>query len=435
MNLPVKIASRCSPLALAQVEEIIQNLKAKGVLVTYEILKYETGGDKDRSTPLTSSRDDFFTDAIDIALQKGQTDIAVHSAKDLPKNLPEGLEIFALTRCLDNKDAWVGRTSWAHLPPRAKVGTSSLLRQKQVLRLRPDINLVDIRGSIGERLEMVKKGQVDGIVVAACALKRLKLEGEIKDIFPWEGQTLQGQLAIVGRKEDHQLKDLFSVLDVRRPKTLLHCGTNPEIYSHLGKIIHWPMIDIRPVSINEPSLKQILQALGSTDIIIFTSRHAVLYFFKMLLSVKPLWSLEAKTFAVVGEQTQRELQKFDIQAAIAAKEETAQGLLKAISEHINVQGKRILFPRSSIPNPFLKDALTAHGAIVTEVTVYENTKPARRNLPSLDIDGVIFTSPSTVRNFLTDYDTIPGTWQIMAKGPVTLRILKEKGYLHAASLS
>jgi uroporphyrinogen-III synthase len=79
--------------------------------------------------------------------------------------------------------------------------------------------------------------------------------------------------------------------------------------------------------------------------------------------------------------------------------------------------------------------LNALGALVSEITIYENTKPAKRDLPSVPIDGVIFTSPSTVRNFLTDYGTIPSSWQIMAKGPVTLKTLQEAGYPHAASLS
>ena len=425
MNLPIKIASRRSPLALAQVEEVIQSLKLRGIEVTYEILKYETAGDKDKNTPLTTSPDNFFTDVIDKALLNGEADIAIHSAKDLPQYLPEGLEIFALTQCLDNKDAWVGRKPWGQLELHAKVGTSSFLRQKQILQLRPDVKIINIRGSINERLELVKTGKVDGIVVAACALKRLKLEAEIKDIFPWEGTALQGQLAVVGRKNDHALKDLFSVLDVRC--LLLHCGTHPENYSRLGKIIHWPMIDIKPVSFDDASQKQILQIFESADLVIFTSAYAVDYFLNRFSG--------QKIFAVIGRHTQKALQKFNIQAAIVAEEETSQGLLKAITGHMDVQGKRILFPRSSMPNPFLKDALSKLGATVTEIIVYENIKPARRDLPSGDITGVIFTSPSTVRNFLTDYVTIPAHWQIMARGTATLKTLQEEGYHRAASLS
>ncbi|MBF0503883.1 MAG: hydroxymethylbilane synthase [Candidatus Omnitrophica bacterium] len=433
MNLPIKIASRSSPLALAQVEEIIQSLKLLGTNVNYTLLKYETAGDKDKTTPLTTSPDNFFTDAIDHALLSKEADIAIHSAKDLPQHFPAGLDIFALTQCLDNKDAWVGRKPWSQLEAHAKVGTSSLLRQNQILQLRPDVNIVNIRGSITERLQLVKNGQLDGIVVAACALKRLKLEGEISDIFPWEGMPLQGQLAVVGRHEDHDLRNLFSVLDVRR--LFLHCGTHPENYIRLGKIIHWPMIDIKAVAFNKASQKQILQAFESSDIIMCTSTFAVDHFVKTLLSIAPDVNFIEKTFAVVGQHTHMALQKYNIKAAIVAQDETARGLLKTMTQQINVKGKRILFPRSSLPNPFLKDVLTLMGAHVTEITIYNNTKPAKRDLPSLSIAGVIFTSPSTVKNFLTDYATIPAHWQIIARGPVTLKTLQEAGYHNATSLS
>ena len=318
--------------------------------------------------------------------------------------------------------------------------------------------------------------------MAVCALKRLKLGRQIKDIFPWEGQPLQGQLAVVGRKNDQELRNLFSIIDVRRAKILLHCGTHPEMYSHLGQIIHWPMIDIKPVAFNGPCQKQLLQALEMADIIIFTSGFAVEHFFHVI--AKPTSSVIAsdgsssviasdgsssviasdgsssviasdgsssviaseakqslkerfkdKIFAVIGQQTKRALQKFNIEALIVPQEETAQGLCQAITKHMNVEGRHILLPRSSVPNPFLKEALSTLGAIVTEITVYANTKPAQRHLPDLNITGVIFTSPSTVRNFLTDYGTIPEHWQIMARGPVTLKALQEAGYPHATSLS
>ena len=441
MSYRIFIASRSSPLALAQVEEIIRDLKARGSVFDYESIKFETTGDKDKSTSLTNSRDNFFTDTIDRALLEGKADIAIHSAKDLPQNLHEGLKIFALTQCLDDKDAWVSRVHWQDLPPKSKVGTSSVLRQKQILQMRPDVTIVNIRGTIDERLQLLKEGKVDGIVVAACALKRLKLEGEIKDIFPWEGMPLQGQLAVVGRQGEHKLENLFSVLDVRRKKTLLHCGTHPQAYRHLGEILHWPMIDIKPVSFSESQQKDFLKSFESADIIVFTSSYAVEHFFHVkrpnsldIARFSPK-QLKDKIFAVIGRRTQEALQKYNIQAAVVSPEATAQGLLKAITQHMDVQGKRILFPRSSLPNPYLKDALSVYGAIVEEITVYVNTKPAKRDLPSVGIDGVIFTSPSTVRNFLTDYDIIPSSWQIMAKGPVTLKTLQEAGYHHAASLS
>ncbi len=232
-------------------------------------------------------------------------------------------------------------------------------------------------------------------------------------------------------------------------KTFLHCGTHPDLYRYLGKIVHWPMIDIKPVSLSGAQKKELLQAFESADIIVLTSWYAGEYFLKEIASVvltdtHSCLSLKnvprndtvgEKIFAVIGRRTQEALEEHGIRAAVVSKEETAQGLLKAMAQHLDLQGKRILFPRSSLPNPFLKEALAALGALVTEITIYENTKPAKRDLPSVNIGGVIFTSPSTVRNFLADYGRIPDSWAIMAKGPVTLKTLQEEGYHHATSLS
>jgi uroporphyrinogen III methyltransferase/synthase len=222
-------------------------------------------------------------------------------------------------------------------------------------------------------------------------------------------------------------------------RTLLHCGTHPDMYRHLGTILHWPMIEIKPAALNAKEQKHLIKSFKSADIIVLTSRYAAEYFLKEIAS-----SLKnaprndttgKKIFAVIGRHTQEALQEHNIQAAVVSREETAQGLFKAITQFTKLRGKRILFPRSSLPNPYLKKALRSKGAIVEETAIYTNTKPTRRNLPSADIEGVIFTSPSTVRNFLTDYGTIPASWQILAKGPVTLKTLKDEGYKHAASLS
>jgi uroporphyrinogen-III synthase len=214
------------------------------------------------------------------------------------------------------------------------------------------------------------------------------------------------------------------------------------------------MIDIKAIVLSETQQKDLLKAFESADIIVCTSWYGAEYFLKEIASSlknaprndtpRPEArgfqfvtndTLGKKIFAVIGRRTQEALQEYGIQPAVVSQEETAEGLLKAMKQHLDLQDKRILFPRSSLPNPFLKEALTVLGARVSEMTIYENTKPAKRDLPSINIDGVIFTSPSTVRNFLTDYGTIPASWQIMAKGPVTLKTLQEAGYNHAASLS
>ncbi|MBF0512029.1 MAG: hydroxymethylbilane synthase [Candidatus Omnitrophica bacterium] len=432
MITTIKIASRKSPLALAQVQDIIHGLKVLGGPMEYQIIPMETTGDKDKTTPLTKSTDDFFTDAIDKAILEGQAHVAIHSAKDLPQQLRPGLKVFALTKAWDNRDTWVSRCAWKDLPLNPRIGTSSLLRQQEILKLRPDAVIVQVRGTIGERLQLIKNNVVDGVVVAACALKRLGLESEIKDYFSWTPTLMQGQLAVVGKSDAISLEEIFSVLDDRRKPQFLYCGTHPEIY---GPVFHWPMIEIRPVVLTEGQQKDLCQAFDAAEMVVLTSPYAVEYLFKILLSHQAAIPLEDKIFAVIGQTTSEVLRRYKTAPQIVAQEETAKGLRDAIVGQMNVSSKRILFPRSTLSNPFLKDALNSLGAQVFEVSIYENIKPLKRDLPSMDFKGVIFTSPSIVRNFLSDYDKIPDYWKIIARGPVTLKTLHEAGYTHAISLS
>jgi len=103
-----------------------------------------------------------------------------------------------------------------------------------------------------------------------------------------------------------------------------------------------------------------------------------------------------------------------------------QALLKTYGERIKT--KKILFPRSALPNPYLRNELVKYGAVVEELVIYENRKPAKANYPFQRIGKIFFTSPSTVNNFLSDYGIIPQEWQILCKGSVTREALKKAGY-------
>ena len=103
-------------------------------------------------------------------------------------------------------------------------------------------------------------------------------------------------------------------------------------------------------------------------------------------------------------------------------------MLSALDKAYDLKCKKILFPRSSLTNPYLKDELTKRGCEVNEVAIYQNTKPEKRDLPTIPISKVIFTSPSTVKNFLEDYGSIPPDWQILCKGPKTSAALKAARY-------
>src|SRR3989338_3659951 len=148
----IKIGSRSSPLAIRQVEEVVSLFLSEGTLVDCDHLLYQTSGDQDKITPLSKNpAEDFFTNTLDEALLKGEIDLAIHSAKDLPKNLRDGLELFALTKCLDETDSLVALTKLSQMKPGARIGTSSLLRSEAVKRVNPGVQLVDIRGTIEER--------------------------------------------------------------------------------------------------------------------------------------------------------------------------------------------------------------------------------------------------------------------------------------------
>ncbi len=678
-NQKLRVGTRGSALALAQVEEIKSLLAQKGVAVSLETVTFDTTGDKDKKTSLTDAQvpDDFFTDALDQALLNGKIDVAIHSAKDLPKNLNPDLKILALTASLDDTDAFVGRVHFKDLPPGAKVATSSALRQQALKKLNPALATVDIRGNIQERIRQLEEGFCDGLIVATAALKRLGLGHLIKDVMPWEATPLQGQLAVVGRVAagsslGSQLEDFFRSIDVRKnygkvvlvgagpgdpelitvkgvralqqadcvfydylvdPKLLQHAvkaekiyvgkrkgaqtlpqpelskrlrlkatagknvvrlkggdplifgrgadeidylrahhvlveiipgvssataipsrlgipltarnvsssvaflsghgkeeesespqpiaipavdtlvflmgltklavivksladngwkdstpiiviskgtraderivdgtlkdiqtkvaqenleppalivvgevvrffrkqdsrkqkflytGTNPQKYSALGEIIHFPMIQIEPVPLVVANIERIKNTLHQYQFIVFTSRFGVKCFFEFLQARKySLENLQAKDFFVIGQATATALREFGFEPAVVAEVESSEGLLEAIQEKHDVKNKAILFPRSNLPNPFLEDELKKLGAQVDVLAIYENTKPEFRALPQNGIRNVIFTSPSTVNNFLKDYGKIPAKWRILSRGPLTTKTLQEAGY-------
>ncbi len=669
----VLIGSRSSPLALIQVKEIEDLLKKAKVNMAFKLVTYQTTGDKDKTTSLVQNTNDyFFTDTLDQALLKGDIDIAIHSAKDLPKKLRDGLSIFALTKSADDTDCFVGKLPLEQLKPGAKVGTSSLIRQQQLKSFYPHLELINIRGTIQERLALVEQGMCDGIIVATIALKRLGLQDRIKNILPWEGAAGQGQLAVVGRVEDKKLAALFEKIDARKhygkvilvgagpgdpelmtlkgiealkkcdcvfydylvdksllnyakraekvfvgkrkglhtlsqaelsrqlknqalsgknivrlkggdpfifgrgaeeleylrsfhievevipgvssataipaslqipltgrgvsssvaflsahtedelhnvktqidiPKTdtlvflmgltkldvivrsllksgwhqstpiiliskgtcldqkiisgtifdiqaqlakqkldppvliivgkvvnfwdphiikqnvFLYTGTHLERYEAFGKMIHLPMIEIQPPKIPIQVQKRLLEKLMTYDVILLTSTFAVKYFFDFLEQKRvSIPELANKDFVIIGQRTAGALRERGVEPKYIAQDESSEGMFQVLKKNYSLKGKKFLLPRSSLSNPYMKVQLKKHGATVDEIAIYTNVKPKKRPLPSMPIHGVIFTSPSTVMNFLKDYVTIPKFWKIYAKGLVTQKALQKAGY-------
>lgn len=214
-NLFFRIGTRRSPLALRQVIEAVSYLREFYPDLRTKTVCIDTYGDKDKTTPISEIEGtDFFTREIDEALLRNEIDFAVHSAKDLPDKIPDGLCIAAITKSIDPYDALVSKNNLKldELPYGAKIGTSSQRRKMQLKAYRNDFKIVDIRGNIQERLEKLKKSDLEAIIVAGCALMRFGLEQRITQRLPFEilrPHPLQGSLAIVARKKDVELETVF----------------------------------------------------------------------------------------------------------------------------------------------------------------------------------------------------------------------------------
>jgi len=208
----LRLITRESRLALIQVLEL-KNLMPG---TPFEIITVKSYGDKHKDIFLDADTpQDFFTVELDNALLEGKADIALHSAKDIPFPMPEELELIALTLPEDQTDALVGQ-KLANLKKGQRVGTSSPLRRAQLLQLRPDLITVPIRGTIDERLAYIDRGEIDSLVVATCALKRLGLEHRIAEVLPFHTHPLQGMLGVVARRRRPGLAALFAPIDRRR---------------------------------------------------------------------------------------------------------------------------------------------------------------------------------------------------------------------------
>jgi hydroxymethylbilane synthase len=207
------IASRGSQLALWQAHWVRRQLAASGIETSIEIIK--TTGDKITGVPLAQvGTKGLFTKEIEEALLDQRADLAVHSLKDLPTELPAGLILAGVPAREDPRDAIVGRRL-VELPPGAKVGTSSLRRAAQLRKLRPDLVVESVRGNLDTRLRKLDEGRWDAIVLAAAGLRRLGWSDRIAEVLAPEVMCPavgQGALALESREKGAG-KDACAALD------------------------------------------------------------------------------------------------------------------------------------------------------------------------------------------------------------------------------
>ena len=214
----LKIATRQSPLALWQAEFIRSCLEERNADLKVELVTFVTQGDKILDTPLAKiGGKGLFVKELEAALLDGRADLAVHSMKDVPMALPEGLSLAVICEREDPFDAFVSNhyANFNDLPQGAKVGTSSLRRKCQILKQRPDLEIIDLRGNVGTRLSKLDAGLYDAIILASAGLKRLGLSDRIRHTLPASVSLPavgQGALGLECRENDQQVLDLIQPL-------------------------------------------------------------------------------------------------------------------------------------------------------------------------------------------------------------------------------
>lgn len=649
----IRIVARNSKLSQQQVKEVVGLFPD----AKFQFQWIESFGDRHQEVSLIdNSIPDFFTRELDQYILNNQADIAIHSAKDLPYPIPKGLSVVALTEGLDQKDALVSKnkTRLEDLPPNSRIGTSSNSRKQQILSIRPDLNVVSVRGTIEMRLQLIEQDVIDALVVAQCALERLGIEYRASQILPFETHALQGKLAVLARTGDQDLVEFFIGIDSRikygkvtiagfgpgnpglitlmafdalknaqviyhddlvdigwlgqfsaekvyvgkrfgkhshsqaeinqllyqsakegktvvrlkggdpfifgrggeeydylrerlvdvkvipgvssangaaaftgiplthrdwsssvafctgfpddqiqfpnadtlvyymginnlakivngllenglsaytqivvvcnatminqkviyselgkilsntneietpailiigkvvvdknitLAKNVLVTGTDSGKYTHLGQIVHTPLIEISEgFDINE--LKTLLNE--NFDYLIFTSRYTVSYFFKALFQLgKDARCLHQLKIVSIGKTTSEALKDKGIVADLQPMEESSNGILKLFND-LRIVNARILLPRSDQALNILPEGLSRLGNWVNTLVVYKNQIPTLpRKVDLNEIDTIVFTSPSTIRNFIKIYGSIPKTKKLITRGIQTESELKK----------
>jgi hydroxymethylbilane synthase len=215
----LRIGTRASALALWQANRVSALIGARPGAPEVELVHIRTEGDMRTDVPLWAvDGRAFFTKEIDRALLANEIDIAVHSLKDVSTLMEEGIALAAVLEREDPRDALISRNgaSLVELPPRARVGTSSLRRRAFLARLRPDIVQMELRGNVPTRIEKLEKGEYDAIILATAGLKRLGLASHISAHLPtkdFPSAVSQGAIGVCARADDAEASRWLRALD------------------------------------------------------------------------------------------------------------------------------------------------------------------------------------------------------------------------------
>ncbi len=220
----IRIATRKSALALWQAKHVADALRPLPQVTSVELVPLTTRGDEvlDRNLQKIGGKR-LFIKELEVAMEAGDADIAVHSMKDVPADMPEGFCIAAVLERANPADALVGK-NLGELAQGARVGSSSLRRQAQLMALRPDIRVEPLRGNVNTRLKKLEDGQYDAIILACAGLERLGLEAHISEIFSPDQMlpaAAQGVIGIECLEDRTELLQLLKLLDHAATRTVI----------------------------------------------------------------------------------------------------------------------------------------------------------------------------------------------------------------------
>jgi len=216
MRKTLRIGTRASQLALWQANWVKSELEKRYPGLEVSLVKIKTQGDKILDVPLAMvGGKGLFVKELQEAMLRGETDIAVHSMKDVPTYFPDGLGLRCITEREDVRDIVIlrpGVASWQELPQGARIGTSALRRKSQLLHLRPDLQMVDIRGNVETRIRKLTEDNLDAVILAAAGMKRLGFEKQISEYLPVDVSIPaigQGALGLESRIDDDEVNSMI----------------------------------------------------------------------------------------------------------------------------------------------------------------------------------------------------------------------------------
>lgn len=395
--MKLRIGSRGSQLALWQARRIASRLAELGVDTEIEIIR--TTGDKIADVPLARvGSKGLFTKEIEEALLDGRIDLAVHSLKDLPVELPEGLALAAVAERESPLDAVVGKRL-DQLPRGACVGTSSLRRAAQLRRLRPDLRIDDIRGNLDTRLRKLDEGRYEAILLASAGLRRLGWEARIAELLEPERMCPavgQGALAVETRSAPDRAFEICAQLDNRAARTAVEAE------------------------------RALLGALGG-GCQVPLGAYAELREGRLLLRAVVADPGGGGVFACVEDGPPDEPEKLGRRAAEKLLAQGARRVIATVNPHaLPLLGQTVVVTRARKQAGALSARLRALGAEVIELPLLE-FQPLDFEIPDWDSYGwAVFTSANGVEFFFDRVEPRPGP-KLCAIGPATAAALRARG--------